>query len=51
MPTLSTLNYSLDSAQSELKDIKTVIELLKNTVNANNTQNAIITNKIKNSIT
>lgn len=37
--------------QSELKDIKTTIELSKNTVNANNTQNASIIHEIKNSIT
>lgn len=48
--TLGSLNSGLFSVQSELKDIKTSIEMLNNTVSANNAQNSNIMEELKNSI-
>lgn len=49
--TITSLNSGLISVQSELKDIKSSIELLNKTVIENNTQNSSIINELKNSIT
>lgn len=49
--TLNSVNSGLFSVQSELKEIKTSIELLNNTVGVNNAQNLNIIQELKSSIT